>query len=323
MLNETLKQAANFIYSSISDTINNAIDGRALFDHHHYSNTRQDDHGRRKRKRSSRGDASVATDNNWVTDSPRNSDEASSSESETVSSSDSIRPAEVQRLSSSSNSSCATAGSEVAFDGSENEYESAGESEVDDNDNAQQPPHRQRKQQRARRGSLGAATDTTENAISSEDEGIIFPVGTLVRKHFPCHGWYDGSVTDVRWSSSLKQWTYAVEYEGDDEGDDGEKQHAEVIQLSKLKDIVLPRGRYVDSTVCPFDEFLSMWEKLDPEAIEKSSAVRRANSRISNQDSGTQHTAQYGRILPRATDVSALLHVVAKPLSWGLFKLFC
>ena len=78
----------------------------------------------------------------------------------------------------------------------------------------------------------------------------------------------------------------------------------EVVTFSELQEIVIPKGRYIDPTVYTFHEFTKMWESLTPEVVEKSSAVRRANTKISNEDSGKQCTAQYGRILPEATDVS-------------------
>jgi len=72
-----------------------------------------------------------------------------------------------------------------------------------------------------------------------------------------------------------------------------------------IADITIPDCRCSDPTVFDFEEFNDLvWEQLNPERTEKSSAVRRANTRISNEDSGTQYSAQYGRILPEATDVS-------------------
>lgn len=125
-----------------------------------------------------------------------------------------------------------------------------------------------------------------------------YPINTAVRKHFPGEGWYNGKVTDMHIQQGSSK-LYKVEYEGDDDGD----KEAEMLKESELNGIVLPPGRHIDPSVYPSDDFYDMWEKLDPESVEKSTAVRRANTRISNEESGTQNTAQYGRILPQATDI--------------------
>ena len=110
----------------------------------------------------------------------------------------------------------------------------------------------------------------------------------------------DGQVTTVRWSQAQGSWNYIVVYK---------QQHkTEVLNEDSVSDVTIPDCRQVDPTVYEFEEFQELiWKNLRIEETEKSSAVRRANTKISNEDSETQVNAQYGRILPAATDVSIVV----------------
>lgn len=75
----------------------------------------------------------------------------------------------------------------------------------------------------------------------------------------------------------------------------------------ELADIVFSKEPFRDPTLYTFEEFLVMWERLRPEEIEKSTAIRRANTKVAKEDADSQHNAQYGRFLPQATDVSSVV----------------
>lgn len=320
-MNSSLKQAADFIYTTISDNLK-SIDGRSLlFDHHRQTC---------KRKRNN-------------TNQPRNNNEASISPE--VSKEGGPVEAEARPLSSFSNNSSTSPATTAnrnntnanAKNNSGSDGDSSEEEDFCDADTTKACAEPERKRHKSELASIQqkpqhafaqdeihlttTTVSTNANAFSTEEKDI-FPVNTLVRKHFPTKGWYDGQVTKVRWSKSQGRWVYKIEYEkdkGDEDKEDKEEASeedstsddddddiivdTEILTFHELQEIVLPKGRYVDPTVYTFEEFASMWEILAPETIEKSSAVRRANTRISNEDSGNQLTAQYGRILPRATDV--------------------
>ena len=109
-------------------------------------------------------------------------------------------------------------------------------------------------------------------------------------------GWYDGQVIKGRWHKGFNQWIYCVEFEDREEQD--------LVSEEELADIVFSNEPFRDPTLLTFEEFIVLWERLRPEEIEKSQAVRRANTRVAVEDSGSQHNAQYGRFLPAATEVS-------------------
>jgi hypothetical protein len=138
-----------------------------------------------------------------------------------------------------------------------------------------------------------------EKSSDEEEPPQCYPVGTPVSKHFPGEGWFQGTVEDARWGGEIghKQWIYSLAFEG--------RNTNELVDEMELKDLVVLTTRFQDPTLYTFEEFLDMWDRLNPEQIEKSSAVRGANKKVMNKDSEIQQTAQYGRILPEATAVSA------------------
>lgn len=117
-------------------------------------------------------------------------------------------------------------------------------------------------------------------------------------------GWFDGEVIKGRWNEAFSQWIYCIQYD--------ERDVQDIVSEDELEDIALNKERYHDPTLFSFEEFLTLWERLRPEEIEKSAAIRRANTKITTEDSGTQHNAQYGRFLPGATDVSAINTIVVE-----------
>ena len=124
-----------------------------------------------------------------------------------------------------------------------------------------------------------------------------FAIGTKVKKHFPTEGWFYGVVTGKgRWNKKNNMWVYVVDFPERDGPQD-------LVTHSELKDIRYVSGPYQDPTLFSFDEFLRLWESMRPEDIEKSSAIRRANTKVTNDDSEKQHNAQYGRFMPWATSV--------------------
>jgi Histone methylation protein DOT1 len=148
---------------------------------------------------------------------------------------------------------------------------------------------------------LSTGDTIVKAAIATEEvPHQCFPVGTPVKKHFPGEGWYCGAVQGAEWGGEVgqSQWVYRLSFNGDRQND--------LVNEVELADLV------VDPTLYTHKEFQDLWAQLDPEEIEKSPAVRRANSRMLKQDSEMQWSAQYGRLLPVATDVSAavfpLLH---------------
>lgn len=58
-----------------------------------------------------------------------------------------------------------------------------------------------------------------------------------------------------------------------------------------------------DETLYSYEQFNKLWESLDPESVEKSALVRRANTCVKEHESGVQYNAQYGRMLPGSTDM--------------------
>jgi hypothetical protein len=148
-----------------------------------------------------------------------------------------------------------------------------------------------------------------EQSSNGEKPPKGFPVSTPVRKHFPGEGWFEGTVEDARWGGEIgrNHWIYSLVFEG--------RNKNELVDELELKDLVIRTTLCQDPTLYSFEEFLDVWERLNPEQIEESSTVRRANKKVTNQDSEIQQSAQYGRILPEATAVS----VVVFPLVDKLF----
>ncbi|CAB9500598.1 lysine N-methyltransferase, H3 lysine-79 specific [Seminavis robusta] len=160
--------------------------------------------------------------------------------------------------------------------------------------------------------------DQQQQQQQLEQDGIMIPrqrfsEGTRVRKHFPGEGWFEGCVHSVRWAGGdnasimddpdvpqnvvlppTPQWIYKLEL------DNG---RWDLVNEAALADIAIPDGNSHDPSLYSFLEFLALWERLGAERIEKTSTVRRANSRVETGDSDTQQNAQYGRILPQATDL--------------------
>ena len=337
-MNSSLKQAADFIYTTIRDNLK-SIDGRSLlFDH--YCQTRK-----RKRNNTKSHNTNINNKNEASVspEVPKEEGRPVVAKTRQLSSSSSNSSSVKTATTSNRNNTTTHANSNNADDSSDEEdfcdadtTQACAEPERKRHKSESLPihyhhHHHQQQQEATAEMQLttttaAAATTTGSNANAfSTEETDIFPIATLVRKHFPSKGWYDGQVTRVRWSKSHGRWLYKIEYEKDKRDDNDKKGKeneedstttaddddiivdTETLTFRELQEIVLPKGRYVDPTVYTFDEFASMWEILAPETIEKSSAVRRANTRISNEDSGTQHTAQYGRILPRATDVRFMM----------------
>ena len=114
-------------------------------------------------------------------------------------------------------------------------------------------------------------------------------------------GWFDGEVIKGRWNDDFQRWIYCLEFQ------DREQEPQDIVTEDELADIVFDNEPFRDPTLYTFEEFVVLWERLRPEEIEKSQAIRRANTKVAAQDSGTQHNAQYGRFLPEATDVSKVV----------------
>ena len=113
-------------------------------------------------------------------------------------------------------------------------------------------------------------------------------------------GWFHGRVVEGQWNKSLQRYLYRVEFQ--------EREEQDVVTEDELADIIFSKEPFRDPTLYTFDEFVVLWERLQPEEIEKSQAIRRANTRVATEDSGSQHNAQYGRFLPEATEVSQSLY---------------
>lgn len=106
-------------------------------------------------------------------------------------------------------------------------------------------------------------------------------------------GWFNGQVTNGRWNTTHQRWIYCVHYE--------KREGRDIVSEEELADIIVSSEPFKDPTLFSFEEFLVLWERLNPEVVEKSTAIRRANSKVRTEDSETQHNAQYGRFLPGAT----------------------
>lgn len=122
------------------------------------------------------------------------------------------------------------------------------------------------------------------------------------RQHYPGSGWYNGKVSSIRQKAPGDDTLiYTIRY---DDGDEEE------LYAEHLSDVLV--GRHLnDETFYTLSQFVHLWESLAPEMVEKSSVIRRANMALGPQDVGAkdssefvQHNAQYGRIMPEATDVS-------------------
>lgn len=105
-------------------------------------------------------------------------------------------------------------------------------------------------------------------------------------------GWYDGKIIKCYWSNEELQFVYKVKYEG--------RAKTEAMTEIQLAEIIKNEE---DESLYTYEEFNALWEKLDPETIEKSAAIRRANGCFEIKETGTKYNAQYGRMLPGSTDM--------------------
>jgi hypothetical protein len=112
-------------------------------------------------------------------------------------------------------------------------------------------------------------------------------------QHFPSEGWRRGEITAVKWINSQLQYIYEVNY-----SQEGEK---EWMPEERVGDII--DADEVDDSLYSFEVFNNLWEKLDPERVEKSSLIRKANTFFEDKETGAKYNAQYGRMMPGSTDM--------------------